>query len=254
MVFKRRDKRAFWKIVAELVWPRGGWTRAFHYTRHRLRRLPDSPEKIARGIGVGVFTVFTPFYGLHFPLAALLSLIFRGNVIAALLATFVGNPLTFVPISVISLQTGFFILNLLSRFGIGTGVASGFGRPAGITDVELSTEVLQAHHRSIAGKFIDAAEDLKDNLLAVFTDAEPHWVALYVFYHDVFLPYLVGSIIPGTICGVVAYYLTVPVIRAYQTRRRGTLKAKLAAIRAKSGQGGKDGKGGPRRPKPGRKA
>ena len=31
-----------------------------------------------------------------------------------------------------------------------------------------------------------------------------------------------------------AYYLSVPVIRAYQARRRGVLKKKLAAIRAKA--------------------
>ncbi|HEY9022386.1 MAG TPA: DUF2062 domain-containing protein, partial [Paracoccaceae bacterium] len=54
MVFKRRDKRPLWKIVAEFFWPRGGWTRAAQYVRHRLHRLPDTPEKIARGIFAGV--------------------------------------------------------------------------------------------------------------------------------------------------------------------------------------------------------
>ena len=44
---------------------------------------------------------------------------------------------------------------------------------------------------------------------------------------------MIGGILPGIITGLVAYYLTVPVIRAYQSRRRGALNAKLAALKAK---------------------
>ena len=65
MIFKRRDPKTYLRAVVEFVWPRGGWARAFHYVRHRLRRLPDSPERIARGMWAGVFAAFTPFYGLH---------------------------------------------------------------------------------------------------------------------------------------------------------------------------------------------
>ncbi|MEL6961065.1 MAG: DUF2062 domain-containing protein, partial [Pseudomonadota bacterium] len=61
MVFKRRDPKPFLRGALELLWPRGGWARAFHYVRHRLRRIPDSPERIARGIWAGVFTTFSPF-------------------------------------------------------------------------------------------------------------------------------------------------------------------------------------------------
>ena len=61
MVFKRRDRRAVINIMRDLLWPKGGWSRAFQYVKHRVRRLPDTPERIARGIWVGVFTTFTPF-------------------------------------------------------------------------------------------------------------------------------------------------------------------------------------------------
>lgn len=194
-------------MVAEFFWPRGGWGRAFHYIKHRMRRLPDTPEKIARGIFVGVFTVFTPFFGMHFVVAALLAIVVRGNVLASLLGTFVGNPLTYVPIGIISLTTGHFML----------------GRPP------------HDHGgRSFGGKFIDAAGDLKDNLIALVTDKDADWTGLAVFYHDVFYPYLIGGIVPGLVAGIVAYYVSVPLIRAYQHRRRGALKKKLAAIRAKS--------------------
>jgi uncharacterized protein (DUF2062 family) len=73
VVFKRRDQRGWIQVIAQFLWPRGGWARAFQYVQHRLRRLPGTPEQIARGIFAGAVTVFTPFFGLHFVVAALLA-------------------------------------------------------------------------------------------------------------------------------------------------------------------------------------
>lgn len=208
MVFKRRDRRPVYSIVKEFVWPRGGWTRAFYYVTHRLRRLPDSPESIARGIGVGVFTTFTPFFGLHFLCAFLLARLFRGNVIAALLATFFGNPLTYVPIAMASLTTGHFLLGQPLRNG---------------HEIE----------RGLIGKFMDASADLTHNILSIFTHETADWTNLQIFYDQVFLPYSIGGIIPGLIAAVVSYYLSVPVIRAYKNRRKGALKEKLLNLKKK---------------------
>ncbi len=179
------------------------------YVKHRLHRLPDSPEKIARGIFAGVFTTFTPFFGMHFVVAGTLALIMRGNILAALLGTFFGNPLTYVPIGVISMKTGYFLL----------------GRGP-----EDDHEV----HRSLAGKFLAAGDNLKDNLFAVFTGQDVEWHELHAFYDEVFFPYMIGGIIPGIVAGIVAYYVSVPLIRAYQHRRKGALKAKLAALKKKA--------------------
>ena len=180
------------------------------YLRHRLHRLPDTPHTIARGVFAGTVTVFTPLFGLHFVIAFLIAKLVRGNVIAALLATFVGNPLTYVPIGVISLKFGHFLLG--TRF-----------------DPE--------HERSLAGKFFDAAEDLWRNLVALFTDAHANWDALSRFWHEIFLPYMVGGILPGLVAGLAAYYLTLPMVAAYQHRRKGALKARLAALRHKQRKG-----------------
>ena len=101
MVFKRRDRRSALRVVGEALYPRGGWGRAFEYVKHRVRRLPDSPERIARGIWAGVFVTFTPFFGLHFIFAALIARMMQGNILASLMATFFGIPLTYVPIGVL---------------------------------------------------------------------------------------------------------------------------------------------------------
>ena len=131
MVFKRRDRRSPVQIASEFVYPRGGWTRAFHYVKHRVRRLPDSPERIARGIGAGVFTAFTPFYGLHFVVAAVLARLINGNILAALSGTFFGNPLTYVPIGVVCLQTGHFLLGTQFEKGDTKGLMGKFAGAIG---------------------------------------------------------------------------------------------------------------------------
>lgn len=208
MVFKRRNKRSWLQAVREFLWPSGGWTRAFHYVKHRVNRLPDSPERIARGIFAGVFTTFTPFYTMHFVVAFLLARIMNGNVLAALLATFFGNPLTYLPIGYISLKTGYW---LLGRGDDVDGVQHGLGE-----------------------MFVGAGHDLWANLKTLFTGGVADWTALSEFYNEVFFPYMIGGVLPGIIAGLVCYYLSVPVIRAYQKRRnKGVLKARLARLKKK---------------------
>ena len=215
MVFKRRDRRPLWRAVVDFLWPRGGWARAFGYVKHRLQRLPDTPEKIGRGIWAGVFAAFTPFYGLHFFVAALLAMVMRGNIVAALLGTFFGNPLTYVPIGVVSLGMGHWLLGMPPK-----------------ADIE----------RSLGGKFADAGADLWHNFTAMFTPARADWHGLAIFYDEVFLPYLVGGIIPGIVAATACYVAFVPLIGAYQNRRRKRLRAKLDQLRNSGGK--PDGMGG----------
>ena len=137
----------------------------------------------------------------------------RGNILAAMLATFFGNPLTYVPIAATSLQTGYWILGMSPK-----------------EDID----------KSMGGKFVDAGRDLWDNFLAIFTSAKADWTRLEVFWDQVFYPWTIGGIIPGIICATICYYLSVPVIRAYQNRRKGKLKAKFDAMRKKAMTGSKD--------------
>lgn len=214
MVFKRRDRRPVWQVIVDFFYPRGGWTRAAHYVKHRVRRLPDTPEKISRGVWAGVFTAFTPFYGLHFVVAFLLARLMRGNVLAALMGTFFGNPLTYVPIGVAALGTGHWLL--------GT-------RPA------------HGPHGSIGAKFGRAFNELWHNIVAIFTPERADWHGLGIFYNEVFYPYLIGGVLPGAICATLCYYLSVPLISAYQKRRQKVLRAKLASLQKKTGQMDDDG-------------
>ncbi len=207
MIFKRRDPKPTLRAMAEFLWPRGGWARAFHYVKHRMRRLPDSPERIARGVWAGVFITFTPLFGMHFIAAALLARVMKGNILASLMGTFVGNPVTFVFIALSSLKTGHLI---------------------------LGTELEDGELRALSHKFGDAGSDLWHNFISIFTEAQMDWSGLTIFSREVFYPYLIGGIVPGVICATTAYYLAVPLLYAYQKRRRGLIKVKFEALKHKA--------------------
>ena len=193
-MFKRRNKRTY----AEVVFPRGGWRRAASYVLHRLHRLPDPPYKIARGISAGVFVCFTPFFGLHFFLAMALAFVMQGNIVAAVFATFFGNPITFPIIAMAAIELGSWML----------GLPGGMQLPG------------------IVAAFSNASVELWFNFTAIFTDEVAHWGRLDRFFRLVFLPYLVGGIIPGVFVAVAAYSVSRPLIAAYQKNRIMRMKKK----------------------------
>lgn len=205
MVFKRRTPRTYFQFVSEAFFPKGGWRRAGWYIAYRLRRLPDPAHKISRGIAAGVFVSFSPFFGMHFVLAAGLAWAMRGNIVAALLATFFGNPLTFPLIAAVSMELGAYLL----------------GQPAYPLHLVLSS-------------FPRAAQDLWFNFVALFTNDTSHWAGLTVFFQRVFLPYLVGGFLPGLACGIASYVLANPLIAAYQKARVARLKKRFAKKRERA--------------------
>ncbi len=77
------------------LWPTRSFKRSSRYMLLRLWRIQASPHSIALGCAAGVFAIFTPFLGFQMMLAALIALIFRGNVFASAVGTFAGNPLTY---------------------------------------------------------------------------------------------------------------------------------------------------------------
>ncbi len=180
MIFKRRERVPLWDRLRESLYPRKGLWRGMEYIRNRLRRLSDSPHRIALGFACGAVASFTPFFGVHIVLAAALAWLVRGNLLAAAFGTVVGNPLTFPFIAAFSLETGWRILGT-GRLSAESGFSVGW---------------------------------LWENI----------W--------QIFLPYLVGGILPGLLCGVVCYWFIGPIVEAYQKRRRRRLAQRAEAWRA----------------------
>ena len=184
MVFKRKKKQTTLGFLKSLFFPEGGWRRAIEYLSHRIKRLPDSPHRIALGLSFGVFASFSPFFGFHFVLGALLAYIFNANIFASILGTFFANPITFPFIAAISVRMGVFILDQFP--------------------------FLKSDKNSANTWLLDS----QLNGLGVFEKF------LVEVYFDKFIPYAVGGAICGIITAFVIYILSKPLINSYQKRKR----------------------------------
>ena len=200
----------------DMVYPQGGFKRATQYVIHRLRRLPDDPHRVARGMFAGFLVGCLPIPGLQFLAGAGLAWVMRGNVLAAMLATFNSNPVTTPIIAVFSIGLGHWLL----------GVAT-----------PLSAE-------AIARGFAHAGGDLWHNASAIFNGQAPHWDGLLRFWNDIYLPYLIGSLIIGVALSIPLYYITIPVVRAYQKARANAARDRALRRRAASNRAIGDDAGG----------
>lgn len=199
MVFKRRTPRSWLSWAREFLYPTGGFWRSTQYLIHRMRRLPDEPHKIARGVFAGTFVNFPPIFGIQFISAGLLAWVMRGNILAALLCTFLSNPITTPVIAIISLELGHWMLGIDQRLDV----------------------------RFIFNSFADAGTELWRNFKAIFTDAPTHWERLGDFWRTIYFPYLVGSILPGLVSALTGYYVTIPLVHAYQKLRATKLQDRI---------------------------
>jgi uncharacterized protein (DUF2062 family) len=68
--------------------------------------LDSHPGHISAGFAVGVFISFTPFFGLHTPMAILVAFLFRLNKITCITGAWVNTPLTVIPVLGISYKLG----------------------------------------------------------------------------------------------------------------------------------------------------
>lgn len=208
-MFKRKHPRTYWQSFKEFVYPRTGWRRAINYIGLRLKRLPDTPHKIALGFAIGAFVCFTPFFGLHFFAAAFLAWVLRGNVMAALTGTFFGNPLTFPIIAAVSYRMGLWIMDYSRNDTAWYKIKQGFN---------------------------NATSTLWGNVKSLFGYGPSTWDGLLEFFYTVMVPYTVGGLIPGFATAVVIYLTTKPAVRVYQNRRKGRIMAKFKELREKRDQ------------------
>lgn len=191
MVFKRRDPLSWGAWLREMVYPKGGLKRATRYVMHRMRRLPDSPHRVARGVFAGSLIGFLPLPGLQFVAAWIAARIANGNLLAALLATFNTNPFTTPFFAVLAMTLGHWIMGI---------------------DKPLNAEY-------IGMAFADAGHDLWYNFMALFGPETARWGGLVKFWHEIYVPYFIGALLPGFVLSVICYYITIPLVSAYQKAR-----------------------------------
>jgi len=194
------------QFIGALFYPRSGWCRTIEYIKLRVKRLPDTPHRIALGIACGVFVTFSPLFGFHFLVSAFTAWVVRANILASLLATFLGNPITFPFIAAVSHRIGLWLMGRGSEHHVWSNITDGIAEM-------LST--------------------LWINFKALFVGGEVPWDPVISVFYEIFVPYLIGGVIPGAIFAAIFYFAFRPMIAAYQKRRRGVLVRKFQDLHAK---------------------
>jgi len=76
----------------------------------RILSLDSHPRHIATGFAVGVFISFTPFFGMHTPMAIAAAFIFRLNKLTCITGAWVNTPITIFPVLGLSYKLGQLLL------------------------------------------------------------------------------------------------------------------------------------------------
>ncbi len=198
-MFKRRERRSIFRFFYEVIFSLKGISRAIEYVAIRLKRIPDTPHKISLGMSCGIFASFTPLFGLHFLIAGLLSYLLRANVLASLIGTFVGNPITFPIITVFNLKLGEWILG--------------------------SSEYSSDDGGKIFEGFLDFIFLIYKSFFTEGSIGENNVPRMNEFLNGVFIPYSLGGLILGILIALISYFLLRPLVATYQ-KKRSALKAK----------------------------
>ena len=198
-MFKRRERRSIFRFFYEVVFSLKGISRAIEYVGIRLKRIPDTPHKISLGMSCGIFASFTPLFGLHFLIAGLLSYLLRANVLASLIGTFVGNPITFPIITVFNLKLGEWLLG--------------------------SSEYSSGDGGKIFEGFLDFIFLIYKSFFTEGSIGENSVPRMNEFLNGVFIPYSLGGLILGIFSAIISYFLLRSLVSTYQ-KKRDALKAK----------------------------
>ena len=187
MLFRRRHKKSLWLNVKHSFNPQKGWKRVIKYFLYRLKRLPGTPEFIARGFAFGIAVNYWPILGTHLLLGYLLCRIFKANLISMAIGTLLGNPWTFAILYPLSYKLGKVFLGLR------------LGRSA---------------------NNVSSAEDIWARIWPVHS-----WDQLDLAWHDIVSPMIVGGFLLGLPSALLGYYLVRNALRVYQLQRRKRLQA-----------------------------
>ena len=91
---------------------------------YSILSLDSHPGHIAAGFAVGVFISFTPFFGIHTPMAIAAAFLFRLNKLTCITGAWINTPITVIPILGLSYKLGMLLL----------------GRPAGDLPLQAGIE------------------------------------------------------------------------------------------------------------------
>ena len=130
------------------------WKKRFR----EILSLDSHPGHIAAGFAVGVFISFTPFFGLHTPLAIAAAFLFRLNKLTCVTGAWINTPLTVVPALGLSYRLGRIL--------------------RGLPAVELKIRGLEWQHLKVYGKSLLLGSSIIGFVCAVIGYFACYWLVV----------------------------------------------------------------------------
>lgn len=171
------------RLATVLAPPRWRWAQSLRTAGRRLVNLRASPHEIALGCALGAFVSITPLLGVQTFLAVVLALMLRASVPAAVIGTFVGNPLSWPFIWVSTYVMGLQIVGLEGAF---------------------DPSAVQRNVLLLWGALLEPSPQLFDATAALL------WPLLW--------PMLAGSVPIGLLTAAIVYYISRNVVRGWRLR------------------------------------
>ena len=179
------------------------WARLRRLIMHTVLHADDTPHRLALGAALGTFIAFLPIVGVQSLFALFLAAVLRVNKALAVLAVWITNPATVLPIYSACYLLGRFILR----------------RPAGESDLQQLKHLVSQ---------LFAADGLSRFATLAF------WREVLHIMGQLSAELWVGCAFAGVIGGGIAYIVTrrvVTAFRARHTRFRANRRAERKAAR-----------------------
>jgi uncharacterized protein (DUF2062 family) len=195
-MFLRRKKVPLGRRIRHILSPKRGYKRAikrtFKYIVWRLKRLPGTPEFIARGFAIGIAVNFWPVLFTHLIFGYMFCMLLDGSLLAMFIGTLAGNPWTFA-----------IVYPLMYKIG----------------KVLLGLKPIHAE------RSIDAAAGVWDKIWPIES-----WHSLSMAFQHVLWPMIIGGFLLGLPFTLLAYYLGRNAIKVYQMQHRRNLLKKFEKV------------------------
>lgn len=185
-----KKRFTFWHNIREYVYPSIGMRGYLRFLEIRIKRQADTTHRVSIGFAAGAFASFTPYIGLHIVISILVARVLRGNLLAAIIGTVIGNPATFPFIWSSSYRLGEFVL----------------GRSA---SPEILYDAFFARLTHGIGALFSSFFQFFISLL----QGDINLDVLVVVYQEIFVPLLLPMTVGGAIIGGVASFILYWLIR-----------------------------------------
>lgn len=176
---------------------------ALRFIKFRILHVDDSPQRIAKGLAIGVFIGFLPLMGIQMAIAFVTAAALKANKAMAMLGVWVSNPFTAIPVYYPCYRLGRWLLKI-------------------VTERNIDVDVRQLEKLLF--------ETLSFHRLLVDFNNPVVWKELSTWLLKIGLELTIGGVIIGYLAARITYILTIKIVVFHRQRRQLRTKQNNSTI------------------------